>query len=229
MPTPIDDPQAMDDEWTHHALRLYRRYQEEIVEACGLCPWAVRARMGGRVCERALLQQDDASVEPSLDVLLELSEASVDVALLIYPRLRGRSGGRAAFEQFATRVREADVARWPLGRVPFVCAVFHPEAQADTTDAERLIPFLRRTPDPTLQFVRVSVLDRVRNVAAQGTQFVDPRLLHEMGEATPPLREQIARANLATAERLGVETLRRRMDDIARDREAAYGALAGLD
>jgi hypothetical protein len=206
MPTLIDE-----ERWTRETLRLYRRYQEEIVEACGLCPWAVRARLEGRVRERALLQREDTSVEPSLDALLELAHSNVDVALLIYPRL---GQGRAAFELFAARVREADVSRWPLGQAPFVCAVFHPAARADATDPERLIPFLRRTPDPTLQFLRASVLDRVRNVAAQGTQFVDPRLLHDLGEAPPPLREQIARQNLATAERLGLETLTRPLDEI---------------
>jgi hypothetical protein len=223
MPTLIEDAEAtVEERWTREALRLYRRYQEEIVEACGLCPWAVRARLEGRVRERVLTQRDDTSVEPSLEAILELAESNVDVALLIYPRL---TKGRTAFEHFAARVREADVGRWPLGQTPFVSALFHPEAAADTTEPERLIPFLRRTPDPTLQFLRAGVLDRVRSVAAQGTQFVDPRLLGKLGESTPPLREQIARANLATAERLGLETLTRRLDDIVRDREAAYLSL----
>jgi hypothetical protein len=221
---PIDDARAEADErWTVEAVRLYRRYQHEIVEACGLCPWAVRVRQDGRVREHVLVQREDVSVDPSLNAILALAEASVDVALLIYPRL---SLGRGAFEQFAARVREADVRRWPLGEVPFVCAVFHPEADPDLTDPQRLIPFLRRTPDPTIQFLRSSVLDRVRSAGGQGTQFVDPSLFSLLTTATPPLREQIARANHATTVRLGLETLTRRLDDIVHDREVTYRALA---
>jgi hypothetical protein len=220
MPPPNDEPRAdADERWTREAVRLYRRYQEEIVEACGLCPWAVRVRQEGLVTERVITQTDDAALEPSLRAIERLADTRVDVILLIYPRL---PLGRSAFEKFAARVREADVRRWPLGEAPFVCAVFHPEAAADLTEPERLIPFLRRTPDPTLQFLRTSVLDRVRSVAGQGTQFVEPSLVNMRPAATPPLREQIARANLATTLRLGVDVLSRRLDDIVRDRELTY-------
>jgi hypothetical protein len=218
-PTKGEPRSSADERWTQEAVRLYRRYQHEVVEACGLCPWAARVRLDGRVRERVLTQRDDGSVEPSLFAIAALASASVDVALLIYPRL---ILGRAAFEQFAGRVREADVRRWPLGEAPFVCAVFHPEAGPDMTEPERLIPFLRRTPDPTLQFLRTSVLDRVRSPTGQGTQFVDPALVNTLTTPTPPLREQIARANHATTVRLGVEAMTRRLDDIAEDRALTY-------
>jgi hypothetical protein len=223
MPPPIDDARAKADErWTREALRLYRRYQNEIVEACGLCPWAVRVRQEERVVEVVITQEDDASVEASLSAIFGFAETRVDVILLIYPRLRL---GRPAFEQFAARVREADVRRWPLGEAPFVCAVFHPEADADMTQPERLIPFLRRTPDPTLQFLRLDVLDRVRSVGGQGTQFVEPSLINMLEAAGPPLREQIARANHATTLRLGLDVLTRSLDDIVHDRELTYRGL----
>jgi hypothetical protein len=221
------------DAWTEQALRLYRRYQLEIVEALNLCPWAERARLEGRVREHVLLQTDDASVELSL---LAIGDAEsrrdertaapqVEVAILIYPRLKI---GRADFDAFAARIRDAEAARHELGRVPFVSAVFHPEATADRSDAERLIPFLRRTPDPTIQLLRASVLERVRNRAPQGTQFVDLDALEASaaggGDATP-LRERIARSNLMTVERMGVGELTRRLDAIRRDRDESYRAL----
>jgi hypothetical protein len=214
-------------EWERQALRLHRRYQREVVEALGLCPWAQRAQLEGKVRERVLIQTDDRDVGPSLAAIRELAdELDTDVLFLVYPRI---VPARADFDDFASRVRAADAQRYPLGSVPFVFAVFHPDAEPDTGDAERLIPFLRRTPDPTLQLVRSTALDAVRSVASQGTQFVSvASAMASLSGAAPlaPLRERIARANLATATRIGVEGVRRVLDDIRRDRDEAYARLA---
>jgi len=203
-------------------VRLYRRYASEIVEASDLCPWAERARRQGRTRERVLLQPDSENVMPSLQAIIELAASDVDVALLIYPRLHM---GRGAFERFAGRIRDADVGSRELGSAPFVAAVFHPEAQPDMSEPERLVPVLRRTPDPTIQLLRGSVLDRVRESIPQGTQFFDPQALEALHEPQPSLRERIAKANLITTVKIGVDTLTRRMDDIVHDRQRSYGAL----
>ncbi len=223
-----EDSRGATAAWTEETLRLYRRYEIEVVEACELCPWAARVRREGRLRESVLLQRDPASLAPSLDAIQAFSEENeVDVALLLYPRLGLERG---AFEQFAGRLRDADVARRSLGNVPFVFAVFHPEAAPDLAEPERLIPFLRRTPDPTIQLLRSTVLDRVRGVTPQGTQFVDPQTLFTLdASAEPSLRERIASANLATTLRLGVDTIARRFDDIARDRDETYRALQQRD
>ena len=212
-----------DDHWTHETMRLYRRYEREIVDAYELCPWAAQVRKDARVCERVLLQADITNDEPSLQTIGALGD--VDIALLIYPRL---AVGRTAFERFASRVRDAEVARHPLGMAPFVFAVFHPEASPDTDDPERLIPFLRRTPDPTIQLLRSSVLEKIRGAVSHGTQFVDPRFLESLHPQPPSLRERIARVNLATTLRVGVETMTKQLDDIVRDREATHRALEVL-
>jgi hypothetical protein len=216
-----------DAAWIREALRVHRRYQTEIVERCGLCPWAEGARLGGKVREHVLLQTDVGDVEPSLQALAGLAaDSSVEVGFLVYPRI---SVSRSELEGFAARVRDADGARYELGRVPFVFAVFHPEGEPDTGDPERLIPFLRRTPDPTFQIVRVSVLDAVRSLTSQGTQFVNVSAFEAL-QAVPaqpqvPLRERIARANLATVRRMGVDAMRRALDDIRRDRDESYARL----
>jgi hypothetical protein len=221
MRQPVDDAA-----WTREALRVHRRYQIEIVERCGLCPWAEAARLGGKVRERVLLQTRVDDVGSSLVAMDELAaDRSVEVAFLVYPRL---AVSRAELEDFAAAVREADTRRHELGKVPFVSAVFHPDAEPETDDPERLIPFLRRTPDPTLQLVRVAVLDSVRSLTSQGTQFVSLASFEaiQSGYAPVPLRERIARTNLATVKRTGVEAMRRALDDIRRDRDEAYARLA---
>jgi len=218
------DAHSITERWTREALRVYRRYQLEIVEACGLCPWAERARLDGHMRECVLLQTEDTATGPSVRTIQGLAiEERIEVALLIFPRIKL---GRSDFEQFVARVREADAKCHALGEVPFMFAAFHPEAAPDMTHPERLIPFLRRTPDPSIQLVRGTVLERVRARAPQGTQFVDIRLLvADDVEYELPLRERIARTNLATTQRMGVEELRRQLDEILRDRDETYRAL----
>jgi hypothetical protein len=212
-----------DDPWTRESVRLYRRYQIEVVEECGLCPWAPRARLGGKVRERVLLQEDDADVTPATAAIRELADdMGAEIALLLFPRMRA---DRAAFERFVARVQVADAGAHPLGAIPFVFAAFHPEAQPDLSDAERLVPFLRRTPDPTIQLLRTSAVDRVREGTPQGTQFVDIRLLEADAVASPPLRERIAQANLTTVTRMGVDTMAALLEAIVRDREETYRRL----
>jgi hypothetical protein len=212
------------DAWIREARRLHGRYLLEIVEGCGLCPWAEATRKAGKLSDRVVLGQD-GGLEASLAAIDELvAEVSTEVAFLVYPRF---VAGRSAFESFAARLRTADAARHALGGVPFVFAVFHPDAEPATDHPERLIPFLRRTPDPTLQLVRASVLDAVRSLTTQGTQFVSMAAFEaiQAGHVPVPLRERIARTNLATVQRMGVETMRRRLDDILRDRDESYGLL----
>ncbi len=215
---------ALRARWADEAMRLHHRYQLEIVEACGLCPWAERARVGDNFRARVLFQTDARDTSASLACIDEfIADERADVAVILFPRLRL---GRLDFERFMGAVRDADAARHCLGCIPFVFAAFHPEALVDASEAERLIPFLRRTPDPTIQLLRSSLLERVRSGTPQGTQFVDMRAIHEEAVRTPiSLRERIATANLATVERMGIAELARRLDALVSDRIATYRAL----
>ena len=215
-------PTVDDALWIAETTRLYRRYEREIVHAYDLCPWAAPVRREGRLREHVVLQRDPEDVGPSLRAI-DTFGVDVDLALLIYPQLGSE---RSVFEQFSARVRDAEVARRPLGGAPFVLAVFHPTAAPDLQEPERHIPFLRRTPDPTLQLLRSTVLDKIRGGSAQGTQFMDPRSLGVLPTQGPSLRERIARTNLATTHRVGIETLTRSLEDIARDRASTHLRLA---
>jgi hypothetical protein len=211
---------AHDTRWREETLRLYGRYEREIVVAHDLCPWASRVRKDGRMGEHVLLQED-GDVEASIATLAALPQ-EIDLALLFYPRMRV---SRDAFERFAAKVRERSVADSAGSAAPFVLVAFHPEAEANISAAERLIPFLRRTPDPTIQVVRSGVLERVRASVIEGTQFVDVRYLDRLEPEPPTIRERIAQANLATTLRIGVDVLAGELGDIIRDREATHRRL----
>lgn len=215
----------MTDSITREALRLYRRYQREIVEALNLCPWAERARLNGQVTERVILQAG-SELQRSLETIAELSrEPELEIALLIYPRLEL---GLAEFERFVAELRVQDERQWPLGAVPFAAATFHPEARKQSDAPERLIPYLRRSPDPTIQLVRRSVLDRMRQGPAEGTHYIDLNNFSLENLAKPehrPLREKIAAHNAETLGRLGFEHFDALIAEIIRDRNESYAAL----
>lgn len=213
---------ADDDALVREALRVYRRYSTEVVEGLNLCPWAERARRDGHVRERVLLSEGN-SFDDSLAALSELAaDEAVEIGLLIYPRI---SCGRLAFDRFVADLRRADEARHEVGKIPFATAAFHPDAEHDD-EPERLIPYLRRTPDPTIQCVRTSVLDRVRANTSQGTGYVDlskvsvDELLAQRDK--PSLREGIARANHATVRSMGRAAFDDIIADILRDRNDSY-------
>ena len=205
------------------ALRVYRRYMSEVVEGYTLCPWAAASRRDGHVSEHVILAENRADPRQSLALLGSLAPLlETEIALFIYPDLEL---DRLGFEGFVRTLREQDAARYEVGGIPFAMAAFHPDARADMKEPERLIPFLRRTPDPTIQIVRRSALDRVRGSAPEGTQFFDLANL-----ATLPLpqkeplslRQRIAQANLDTTLEVGVDTLEALFQDIRRDRDESY-------
>ena len=182
------------------ALRLNARYVEEVVIGWELCPWAARAWLDGQVVQRVFTDDalDVAAAGAFIDELIAKPDAAIGLA--IFPRVTGTVG---AWESFAERVRRTHPD------TPFLAAAFHPDYRAPgerlgaALDAARLVPFIRRTPDPTLQLVRASLVDRL-----QGQVSAD-----------------VGRANFANVTRRGLDTLDALLADIRRDRDASYARL----
>src|SRR5712672_823985 len=163
------------------ALARNDRYLREFVEALELCPFARKCRESGRLARRVLRGKRPAEATAAAVRELELtSEEQVEVALLIYPEF---AGDLRAFEELRDEVRRSL-------RV-FHCVAFHPALPMDLSDANRAVSFLRRSPDPTLQLVRVATLDRVRSGRPAGSVYVDasrlsPEALRDL-ESVPSL------------------------------------------
>ena len=209
------------------AIRLFRRYQMEVVEAFDLCPWADKARRDGCIAERVFLQRSD-DTEPALRAIEELAERTqFELCIFIFPCI---GLDKPSFDRFVSRLVREDAMRHGPGRIPFAMAGFHPEVDADLSTPDRLIPFLRRTPDPTIQLVRSSVLERVKSGKGDGTRFVDLSQLDlaDLGgvSATKSVRQRISEANLATVQRLGVQQLQQITDSIIQDRERRDSRIA---
>lgn len=208
------------------ALRVYDRYAREVVEALGLCPWAEAARRQDRVRRRVVLGR-----EPNVARTLEHLDAveadpDAEIGLLLFPEL---ALGRVEFQRFAASVRQADAERKPRGGTVLAIADFHPDARADLGTPERLVPFIRRSPDPTLQLVRRAALADVRLTEGSGTSFVDPGALGAaLAAITPrpePLAARVARSNLRTIEAHGLTEVCALLEAIHADRHASYARL----
>jgi hypothetical protein len=194
------------------ALRLNKRYLDEVVLAWDLCPWAEKALATGQVRQRVSLAEAPApdDVLPFIDELDAPDAAEIAIGLLIFPRLELRA---PAFDAFAERVRRADHARRPDALTappapPFLIAAFHPHAVSPATFATppQLVSFVRRTPDPTLQLVRTSVLRRAT------------------GEG-PRVSDDVTRRNFEAVRARGVEALEAVLRELRRDRDESYARL----
>jgi hypothetical protein len=181
------------------ALRLNARYVEEVVIAWDLCPWAAQSWRRGAVARQVLPRPD---VSEALAVLDEMAaRPEIEIGLVIFARLTIEP---AAFDRFAEQLRRADRARRPAGTAPpFLVAAFHPELRADAADAASLVPFIRRTPDPTLQLVRSALIDGL----ARGGR---------------DLSSEIGQANFATVQARTPAALDAVIQDIQNDRDASY-------
>jgi hypothetical protein len=191
-------------------LRVLERYLVEVVERHELCPWARSAR------ERDELVVGILWGTPSVaDWLAEarrlFAAPSARVAMVIGPEL---AISYAGFAQLRDRV----AAQLPTAGI----AAFHPSAPLDLGSPARLVPFLRRAPDPLLQLVPLVLLDAIRGpppVAGLAQQA--GMLAGHADTSRPELAERIAAANHVTVVRAHPE-IAATLDDIAADRRAAY-------
>ena len=190
--------------------RILDRYLVEVVEAFDLCPWAKSARLAGEVTVEIVWGT------PALDdweaaARAALARPTTRVAMIVAPELAlDRDAFGAVRDQVAARIPAAGVAH------------FHPDAAIDLASPARLVPFVRRSPDPLLQLVPLAILDQIRSAPPLAGLAQQAQILG--GHAAPPrgdIAERIAHANFATvtARFAAIVAV---LDDIARDRRAAY-------
>ncbi|HET9993551.1 MAG TPA: hypothetical protein VFQ65_33670 [Kofleriaceae bacterium] len=192
------------------ARRLLDRYLVEIVETYDLCPWAKTSRTGGELAVEFLWGT------PSLDEWLAaaaraFADPAIRVAMLVAPEL-------AITRQALHGVRDQVAKHAPTLGI----AEFHPDATYDGATPARLVPFLRRSPDPLLQCVPLALLDQLRGPPLNVDRSEQIAMLVKAGgvEAVkPPLVDRIALQNHARVVQAEVEA---KLAAIAADRAESY-------
>jgi hypothetical protein len=196
--------------------RILDRYLVEVVEAYDLCPWAKAARLAGEITVEIVWGT------PSLDDWAHAARAALAVspthvalaprvAMVVAPELViDREAFAGVRDAIAARVRHAGVAD------------FHPDAALDLGSPARLVPFVRRAPDPLLQLVPLAILDQIRSAPPIAERAQQAQILG--GHAAPPREEvasRIARVNHVTVS-TQVDRITAIFDDIAEDRARSY-------
>jgi len=198
---------------TAEVRRILTRYLEEVVERYELCPWARAAREGGELAVAVIWGAPDryAWVRAASELL---AVEAVRVAMVIAPELA------IAPAEFRA-LRDAVAAQLPAAGV----ADFHPDAALDLATPARLVPFLRRSPDPMLQLVPLTLLATARAAPPALDRATQASAL--AGRSEPPrgdVADRIARANHAMVT-LHAAAIERALAAIAEDRRTAYARM----
>lgn len=194
------DCAVSDDAFVRDALARNDRYLLEFIEALNLCPFAKTCRETGKLYRKvyALETPDVAAVVAAVQEVEAQPEDSVDVALLLFPRL---ALDAREFERLVSEVRrENDKGR--KGPATFFLVAFHPDLKMDLANPDRAVTFMRKSPDPTIQLVSVRATERARDNAR------DPKALSRI----------IAEAGLREVMSAGPERLQALLAEIHRDR-----------
>jgi hypothetical protein len=159
-----------------------------------------------------------AEIEPVRALVGEWSPSErVEIGLLIFPRFDGDS---RAFDAFARSALDGLSS-------PFASATFHPQAGYSVDSPAQMVGFFRRSPDPTIQLVRRSVLERVRAGTSPGRAI--RFTLQGWAAITGPPREtvsdRIATDNHARAGAGAQAEIERVLTSIAEDRARTYAKL----
>ncbi|MDO9022256.1 MAG: DUF1415 family protein [Deltaproteobacteria bacterium] len=225
MPSDAAGGGTADEALAREAKRLFRRYTVEIVEGLDMCPWAEAARRRSQVSESVELGRAPDVAAGAAWARRLGEDRSVEIGFLIWPRVRV---SRAEFVAYVEAVREAYGREPGRGGVLMAMVGFHPEPEPDTTSALSLINFIRRCPDPTIQAIRLSTLEELRQRDGTSKRFMPMSAALALPLDVParrPLHEVVSDANQQTVERLGVPHVEAIVADIHRDRDRSYRAL----
>ena len=186
--------------------RILDRYLVEVVETFQLCPWARGAREHDEIAVEILWGAPD---DVTLVTAAERALARGRVAMVVTPTWAISAAElRAVRDRIAQRIPTAGVAD------------FHPEAALDLATPARLVPFLRRSPDPLLQLVPFAILDEVRALPVAADLARQAAILRGAAPSVD-VAASIAMANHENV-RAHADEILAILDDISADRARSY-------
>ena len=183
------------------------RWQAELIEAFGICPYARRCREENRMM-RDVLDATDADLPEVLTAALVglhrqplRAEKQWEIALILCPAVTLDAGH---FERLVRQSSDQAVAQVRNEGVDpqFVAVAFHPQLAYAPTDPYKLLGFWRRSPHPTVQLVHLPTLNRLSS-AHIPPKYVDPDDLTSVRallgqDISGDLADRIALANWRT-------------------------------
>jgi len=189
-------PAGMTDPSVQIALDYHSRWVGTFIEGASWCPFARSSRLSGRTTLKALACApalgDPLTHWQELPAwLLEFADSlDAEVMQIVVPRVVCTA---ADWEHRAKQLLdEFQVLRG--GRSVLALAAFHPQLTVRHETAPGLIPLLRRSPLPAIQFVRLDALARVKKGRDNADRFVSPGSPEFHALLQQPVRESISDA-----------------------------------
>ncbi len=228
-------PETVRQDLAREALRVNDRYLVEFLEKYAFCPYSQEGRARG-IVSRYVHIFEESKVEPLVERMLEIADDPKQVvAQVIFPLIEV---GPVEWRRFCHDLTALGHCRRG-GRDALAVAPLHPELGFSPIRDEALIPLFRRTPDATIQWVRLDALADIYEGRGNGTRLVDAESLKRMLEQQmlgierrerTPLWDRIAATNAVMARRLTLPIVEELLAKIADDARASYTRilLAGL-
>lgn len=203
------------------ALAANDRYLYEFVEGEAFCPYAREGRRRQET-KRFVHWASELDAESLLELMAEVArDESIVVAQVIFPCIAVTP---TAWMEFCTAVTNAAHKKMG-GRDVLALAALHPDMSYREDTPFSLIPLFRRSPDPTIQWVRLSSLQALYKGREKGSTFIDPEQMMALiaeGPAPKPLYDRVAEANEASLRRLGVSRVVRLLDSMREEATQRY-------
>ncbi len=220
---------AMRRELEAAALSANERYLVEVVEEHSFCPFSRGGRAQGQTT-RFVHYAATTDMAPLVDLMVKVAgDANLVVAQVIFPLIEVSAKAWTRFCHELTelgnkRLLQASEASTTPGKEVFAVAPLHPDLPYKTTNPFVLIPLFRRSPDPTIQWVRLDGLEAIYEGRTGDTTFVDTRdiVMFMAKKHRPPLFERIAKTNMQMANHLGIDRVERALAEISRTAHKRY-------
>lgn len=197
------------------ALDRNSRFIEGFVEELNVCPYAKRSRLTGtarRFITPAGNEQFGADHPDVAEAFAAVAEnPETEVVQLICPRIVLTGKDWASHVKGLTEELHQRHGRSVVG-----VAAFHPELSFREDRPAALVPLFRRAPDPTIQWIRLDAIERVRagrpmgDIALPGADADLEAFLQR--QRLPSVEAEISAANARTVDELGLEMVLRMLD-----------------
>lgn len=178
------------------AVEYHSRWVSTFIEGANWCPFARTSRLAGRTTLKALscapAHGDPlAHWEELPGWLLEFADSpDAEVMQIVVPRVVCTA---ADWEHRAKQMLD-EFQALRGGRSVLALAAFHPQLTVRHETPPGLIPLLRRSPLPAIQFVRLDALARVKKGRDNADRFVSPGSPEFHALLLQPVRESISDA-----------------------------------
>ncbi len=204
------------------ALHANDRYLLEVIERYAFCPYAKEGRVAGETA-RFVYYAETASLEPLLDLMEETCRSNIVVTQIIFPLIEIDP---ARFVRFCVDLTALGHER--MGELVLAVAPLHPSLEFGE-DPHAMVPLFRRSPDPTIQWVRLDGLKALYEGREGDDEYIPPeeigRYLEAHPKGKPRLYDRICETNAVMARRLGVEAVVEMLAEISSEARARYHRL----